>query len=168
MKQGKILLTQTELAEYIGISKGTLSKWIKKNNVSPIKENGNKKLYSRNVKKQYLSSKKASGNNDSRKFSTIEFLQKELDKKQEETLQLKQRINDLEKQLNAKNDQIYDLADKFATLADQAQKLNLADKQPQQLEQNKNDAPDEEVSDISKETKQETSVKKHHWWQFGR
>lgn len=162
MKQGKTLLTQTELARYIGISKGTLSKWLKKNNVSPIKEIGNKKLYSGNVRKHYLESKKDDNSNSSKGFSSIELLKEEVSEKRKENERLQQRIADLEKQLNAKNDQIYDLADKFATLADQAQKLNLADKQPQQIEQKKNNA-----SDVSKETKQETTKKNRHWWQFG-
>lgn len=148
MKQEKELLTQTEIAREIGISKGTLSKWITKNNVSPKQEKGNKKLYSRKLVKQYLDSKKSNDSKESHSFSTIDFLKSEVDRKRDENKVLRDRISDLEKQLNEKNQQVYDLADKFAKLADQAQQLNLADKQVHKLESK------ETVSD--EETKQET------------
>jgi transcriptional regulator with XRE-family HTH domain len=44
MKQEEKLYSQTELADKIGVSKGTLSKWISKNDVSPETIKGNKKL----------------------------------------------------------------------------------------------------------------------------
>lgn len=45
MKQEEKLYSQTELADKIGVSKGTLSKWISKNDVSPETIKGNRKLY---------------------------------------------------------------------------------------------------------------------------
>ena len=53
MKQRKQLFTQTEIANKLGISKGTLSKWISKNNVSPEKITGNKKLYTETIISDY-------------------------------------------------------------------------------------------------------------------
>lgn len=164
MKQDNNLLTQTEIAQRLSISKGTLSKWISKNNVSPIKEEGNKKLFDETIIETYKQAHKANNSSESRSFSTIEFLERQLKEKQEEINKKQARIEDLEKQLNQKNDQIYDLADKLATLADQAQRLNLADKK--QLETSKNtdnsDNSDNVADENENEKKQETS-KKGFW-----
>ena len=59
MKRTNKLYTQTELANKIGVSKGTLSKWLNKNNVSPEIEKGNKKLYKETIIKEYKQAKKA-------------------------------------------------------------------------------------------------------------
>ena len=61
MKQRKQLFTQTEIANKLGISKGTLSKWISKNNVSPEKITGNKKLYTETIISDYRNAKNALG-----------------------------------------------------------------------------------------------------------
>lgn len=145
MKQMKRLYTQTEIAHKLEISKGTLSKWINKNKVSPERIQGNKKLYKETIIADYNKDKKANREDKKQSFSTIEFLKNEVKRQQAE-------IERLNKKLDEKDKQINDYAGQFAKLADQAQQLNLADK-PQLMQKN------EVVSDENKETKQET-VKK--------
>lgn len=145
MKQVKRLYTQTEIAHKLEISKGTLSKWINKNNVSPERIQGNKKLYKETIIADYNKDKKAHKEDKKQSFSTIEFLKNEVERQQAE-------IERLNKKLDEKDKQINDYAGQFAKLADQAQQLNLADK-PQLIQNNKNDV----VSSKNKERKQETS-----------
>ena len=95
MKQERKLFNQTEMAHKLGISKGTLSKWIIKNNVFPEKVEGNKKLYKETLIDEYRKSKDAVNTNHNKikreSFSTIEFLKKQVEEKQEtiENLQKK-------------------------------------------------------------------------------
>lgn len=142
MKQDRRLYTQTEIASKLGVSKGTLSKWINKNNVSPEKLQGNKKLYKETIITDYNKDKKAYAEDKKKSFSTIEFLKAEVERQRAE-------IKRLNKKLDEKDEQVNNYTKQFAKLADQAQQLNLADKK--QLIQN-NDI----VSDGNKETKQET------------
>lgn len=152
MKQEIKLLSQREIAERIGISKSTLSKWLSKNNVSAETKKGNKKLYRETIIQQYRNAHKANDDNASSGFSTIDFLQKELQRKQLE-------INELKQEGKQKDATIADLADKLAKLADQAQQLNLTDKDDNRLKRltsrkNQNGLA-EKVDDL----------KPQHWWQ---
>lgn len=165
MKQDIKLYTQTQIAHKIGISKGTLSKWIIKHNVSPETTKGNKKLYKETLVETYRKSKndhKASDNKGHREsFSTVEFLKKEVEIKQE-------TIERLQKLIEEKDKTIADFGQKFAKLADQAQQLNLVDK-PRLIHKDKDD--EENVSNANKETeteKQEEKTKKRHWWHWGK
>lgn len=153
MKQEEKLYTQTELANKIGISKGTLSKWISKNNVSPIQEKGNSKLYKETIVNEYLQSKKKDKKDKKQSFSTIEFLKEEVERQRLE-------IERLEHKLDEKDAQIGRYADKFAKLADQAQQLNLTDK-PQLIENKSNER--KIVSTETMNTKQETTEKTSFW-----
>lgn len=152
MKQEIKLLSQREIAERIGISKSTLSKWLSKNNVSAETKKGNKKLYRETIIQQYRNAHKANDDNASSGFSTIDFLQKELQQKQLE-------INELKQEGKQKDATIADLAGKLAKLADQAQQLNLTDKDDNRLKRltsrkNQNGLA-EKVDDL----------KPQHWWQ---
>lgn len=155
MKQDRKLLTQTEIARKLGVSKGNLSKWIKKENVSPVAEEGNKKLFDETLINKYKEAHKPSEINKSKSFSTVEFLQEQLKQKQEENNELKARVKELEDQLKDQNSEVISLAHEFSKLADQAQQLNLADKQPKQLEEK-----GEEVSPEVSEKKQGTKESK--------
>lgn len=152
MKQEINLLSQREIAEIIGISKSTLSKWLSKNNVSAETKKGNKKLYRETIIQQYRNAHKANDDNASSGFSTIDFLQKELQQKQQE-------INELKQDGKQKDATIADLASKLAKLADQAQQLNLTDKDDNKLKKltdNKNqNGLAEKVYDL----------KPQHWWE---
>lgn len=152
MKQEINLLSQREIAERIGISKSTLSKWLSKNNVSAETKKGNKKLYRETIIQQYRNAHKADDDNASSGFSTIDFLQKELQQKQQE-------INELKQDGKQKDATIADLASKLAKLADQAQQLNLTDKDDNRLKRltsskNRNESA-EKVNDL----------KPQHWWE---
>lgn len=155
MKQDRKLLIQTEIARKLSVSKGNLSKWIKKENVSPVAEEGNKKLFDETLINKYKEAHKPSEINKSKSFSTVEFLQEQLKQKQEENNELKARVKELEDQLKDQNSEVISLAHEFSKLADQAQQLDLADKQPKQLEEK-----GEEVSPEVSEKKQETKESK--------
>lgn len=152
MKQEINLLSQREIAERIGISKSTLSKWLSKNNVSAETKKGNKKLYRETIIQQYRNAHKANDDNASSGFSTIDFLQKELQQKQQE-------INELKQDGKQKDATIADLASKLAKLADQAQQLNLTDKDDNKLKKltdKKNQNGLAEKVDY---------LKPQHWWE---
>ena len=148
MKQEEKLYTQTEIANKLGVSKSTLSKWISKNNVSPKLEKGNKKYYKETIIGAYRKSKGSSKESKKESFSTVEYLKKEVERQRVE-------IDRLQKKLDEKDSQINSYAGQFAKLADQAQKLNLADKP-------RIEAKKEVVSEEKRKTKQETPKKK--WW----
>ena len=161
MKQTNKLYNQTELANKLGISKGTLSKWINKNNVSPEKVQGNKKLYKETLINKYYRSKNVDNvNNDKPKresFSSIEFLKKQVEIQQE-------TIEGLQKKLDEKDKVISDFGRKFAKLADQAQQLNLVDK-PQLIHKDGNSGKNVSVAK-EKTTKEKRPPRKKHWWWF--
>lgn len=161
MKQTNKLYNQTELANKLGISKGTLSKWINKNNVSPEKVQGNKKLYKETLINKYYRSKNVDDvNNDKPKresFSSIEFLKKQVEIQQE-------TIERLQKKLDEKDKVISDFGQKFAKLADQAQQLNLVDK-PQLIHKDGNSGKNVSVAK-EKTTKEKRPPRKRHWWWF--
>ena len=153
MKQAKQLYSQTEIAEKLGVSKGNLSKWIKKNNISPSRVVGNKKLFDETIFIEYRETRKGNKKKENKGFSTIEFLKEELIRKQKEIEELKRRNRELEEQLMNQSTEVIDLAHNLTTLTDQAQKLNLADKKGIS-------APKKDISEnVSKQGK-ETSVKK--------
>lgn len=161
MKQTNKLYNQTELANKLGISKGTLSKWINKNNVSPEKVQGNKKLYKETLINKYYRSKNVDDvNNDKPKresFSSIEFLKKQVEIQQE-------TIERLQKKLDEKDKVISDFGQKFAKLADQAQQLNLVDK-TQLIHKDGNSGKNVSVAK-EKTTKEKRPPRKKHWWWF--
>lgn len=153
MKQGKELYSQTEIADKLGISKGNLSKWIKKNEVSPTRVVGNKKLFDETIISRYKETRKGNRKKEVKGFSTVEFLQEELKRKQKEIEELKKRNKNLEEQLMKQSNEVIDLAHNLTTLTDQAQKLNLVDKK-------EISAPEKEVSkNVSKQEKETTTKK---------
>lgn len=152
MKQEIKLLSQREIAEKLGVSKGTLSKWLSKNNVSEETRKGNKKLYQETIIQQYQRAHKSSDDSTSNGFSTIDFLQKELQRKQAE-------IDELKQDGKQKDATIADLANKLAKLADQAQQLNLTDKDNGKLEMLTNNKQQDGSANASTESPQ------RHWWQ---
>ena len=154
MKQELKLLSQREIAERLGVSKGTLSKWLSKNNVSEETKKGNKKLYQETIIQQYQNAHKSNNEATSNGFSTVDFLQKELQRKQAE-------IDELKQDGKQKDATIADLANKLAKLADQAQQLNLTDKDDnklQRLTDNQFQKQDGAVNSPAEPTS-------HHWWQ---
>lgn len=193
MKQQDKLYSQNELAEMLGISRGTFSKWLKKNSVSPKQIKGQRKLYSETVIEQYKKQKESSDTNVPERLTTVQLLQRELEEKQQEIAELKQQLVDnrnefkeREARLEAKIDEKDKLiasqvqssnhlvessnriADKVTVLVDQAHQLSMYDKiQDKKVESDAEIKPEQSSSDEKADSSTEKSSKKH-WWQFGK
>lgn len=176
MKQSKQLYGQNEIAHILGVSRGTFSKWLKENSVSPKQRKGQQKLYDETVIEQYKKSKKADKNSTSKKLTTVELLQSNLKEKQQEIDYLRQQLKEKDKQIKTKDQTIADFGSRFAKLADQAQQLNLTDKDPNkvQLLHGSVSETDAKQAKTVKETADETEDQKpkrqtrfkpaKHWW----
>ncbi|MCJ2173085.1 helix-turn-helix domain-containing protein (plasmid) [Lactobacillus kefiranofaciens subsp. kefirgranum] len=161
MKQSKQLYSQNKIAEILGISRGTFSKWLKENSVSPKQQKGQRKLYDETVIEQYKQSKKTSGSKDSKRLTTVELLQDNLKEKQQEIDYLKEQLEEKDAQIKVKDETISEFGLKFAKLADQAQQLNLVDKS--QLIKSKQETASNEKT-VEKTPK--NSKKEKRFWQF--
>ena len=106
MKQSKQLYSQNKIAEILGISRGTFSKWLKENSVSPKQQKGQRKLYDETVIEQYKQSKKTSGSKDSKRLTTAELLQDNLKEKQQEIDYLKEQLEEKDAQITAKKSEL--------------------------------------------------------------
>lgn len=139
MKQSKKYYNQTEIADLLGVSKATISRYIKKKklNVSEIEEN-KAKLYPETVLKQLRKEIKQDNSKKNTPPSTIQLLQAQIEQLKEENKLLKEQLKIKDQQIATANN----LAEKTSKLADQAQNLNLLDK-----------------------PKLEEPKKKKHWWQ---
>lgn len=190
MKQQDKLYSQNELADMLGISRGTFSKWLKKNSVSPKQIKGQRKLYSETVIEQYKKQKESSDTNVPERLTTVQLLQRELEEKQQEIVELKQQLVDnrnefkeREARLEAKIDEKDKLiasqvqssnhlvessnriADKVTVLVDQAHQLSMYDKiQDKKVESYAETKP--EQSNLEEKTDNSTEKSKKHWWQF--
>lgn len=193
MKQQDKLYSQNELADMLGISRGTFSKWLKKNNVSPKQIKGQRKLYSETIIEQYKKQKESSDTNAPERLTTVQLLQRELEEKQQEIAELKQQLVDnrnefkeREARLEAKIDEKDKLiasqvqssnqlvessnriADKVTVLVDQAHQLSMYDKiQDKKVESDAEIKPEQSSSGEKVDCSTEKPSKKH-WWQFGK
>lgn len=189
MKQQDKLYSQNELADMLGISRGTFSKWLKKNSVSPKQIKGQRKLYSETVIEQYKKQKESSDTNVPERLTTVQLLQRELEEKQQEIAELKQQLVDnrnefkeREARLEAKIDEKDKLiasqvqssnqlvessnriADKVTVLVDQAHQLSMYDKiQDKKVESDAEIKPEQSSSD--EKVDNPTNETKKHWWQ---
>ena len=191
MKQQDKLYSQNELADMLGISRGTFSKWLKKNSVSPKQIKGQRKLYSETVIEQYKKQKESSDTNVPERLTTVQLLQRELEEKQQEIAELKRQLVDnrnefreREARLEAKIDEKDKLiasqvqssnqlvessnriADKVTVLVDQAHQLSMYDKiQDKKVESDAETSNEKSSSDEKADSPTERLTKKH-WWQF--
>lgn len=116
MKQQTKYYNQTEIADILGVSKATISRYINKLNISGNIKN-KEKLYPETILKKLRNELKPTKTNKNHAPSTIQLLQDQIE-------QLKNENKTLKEQLKIKDEQI-----KTANqLADQAQKLNALDK----------------------------------------
>lgn len=194
MKQQDKLYSQNELADMLGISRGTFSKWLKKNSVSPKQIKGQRKLYSETVIEQYKKQKESSDTNAPERLTTVQLLQRELEKKQQEIAELKQQLVDnrnefkeREARLEAKIDEKDKLiasqvqssnqlvessnriADKVTVLVDQAHQLSMYDKiQDKKVESDAEIKPEQSSSDETADNSSSslTNTKKKKFWHF--
>ena len=116
MKQQTKYYNQTEIADILGVSKATISRYINKLNISGNTQN-KEKLYPETILKQLKKQLKPTNNNKTHAPSTIQLLQDQI-------AQLKDENKTLKEQLKIKDEQIK-TANK---LVDQAQQLNALDK----------------------------------------
>ena len=191
MKQQDKLYSQNELADMLGISRGTFSKWLKKNSVSPKQIKGQRKLYSETVIEQYKKQKESSDTNVPERLTTVQLLQRELEEKQQEIAELKQQLVDnqnefkeREARLEAKIDEKDKLiasqvqssnqlvessnriADKVTVLVDQAHQLSMYDKIQDKKVESDAETSNEKSSSDEKVDSPTERPKKKHWWQF--
>ena len=136
MKQGKFIYTQTDIANKVGVSKATVSRYLSKKDVARI-VSGNSILYDETTLEQASKALKKTKNTEKRP-SIIELLEMQID-------QLKQENQLLKEQLKIKDKQIETLA----TLTTQAQQLNALDKDRKEIP----------------EPEEKEKPHKKHWWQ---
>ena len=117
--------TTTEIGKLAGVTRKTIGKYIKGKGIEPVSKQGNIPKYSEEVKDRVVDHyKKLSHENGTvSKNSHYEEIIKATDELIEE---LRKEVDTLTRQLNTVN-----------TLVDQAQKLNLLDKNTKRLEEPK-------------------------------
>lgn len=150
MQQDKEQYSQTEIANILGISKSTVSRWVSRNNVACNRIDG-KKMYDATVLQQIKQSRTIANNSHNSKDSRKKKSTSVVDVLQSQVLQQQDEIELLKHQLEIKDNQIADfksLLDKTQELAGNAQTLNLLDKP-------KDTIPPKAPIQI-----------KRHWWQF--
>ena len=123
MKQRLKYYNQTEIADLLGVSKATISRYIKKLNVSGIEENKSK-IYPETILKQLKKEIKSDNSKKNTPPSTIQLLQQQIEQLKEENKTLKEQLKIKDQQITTANK----LAEKTSQLADQAQQLNALDK----------------------------------------
>ncbi len=116
MKHQVKYYNQTELADLLGVSKATISRYINKLNISGNTQN-KEKLYPETILKQLKKQLKPTNNNKTHAPSTIQLLQDQIEQLKDENKTLKEQLKIKDEQIKTANQ-----------LADQAQKLNALDK----------------------------------------
>lgn len=179
MKQQK-LLNQNEIARQLGISRGTLSKWLKKNAVSPKQLKGQQKLYEETVIEQYKKDKDGEKEEKKSDLSPTILLLNQIEQQKKEIEYLKLQLNKKDAEIADKTEQIKentktiaDFGKQFAQLADQSQHLNLLDKSKLKnhafnsvsstVSETENKETVEGAEKSSETTLKEENIK--HWWQ---
>lgn len=188
LKVDNDLLTKSGIADALGTNPMRVTRFIERSKINAVKKEGKRELYKLtqfNTLKDELSKPEAKKNAQSHGFSKDELIltlkqQLEEQKKQyeqvieskDETItSLKETIatskkayDDMKDQLAVKDNQITSLT----KLTNNAQTLNLVDKDPKRLKAAQSDAErkaessnsDENVDSSSKESR------KKHWWQW--
>ncbi|MBC9706405.1 MAG: helix-turn-helix domain-containing protein, partial [Enterococcus sp.] len=130
MKQQK-LLNQNEIARKLGISRGTLSKWLKKNSVFPKQLKGQQKLYEETVIDQYKKDKTGEKEEKRSDLSPTSLLLNQLEQQQKELDYLKDQLEKKDVQL-AKKEEVIEEKDKV--IADFGKQLGELKYQVQSLD----------------------------------
>lgn len=190
LKVSEDLLTKSRIAEALGTNPMRVTRFIDRNKINAVKKEGKRELYKLtdfNALKEELNSPEANKEAKSHGFSKDDYiltLKKQLEeqklqyeqvlKSKDETISsLKETIttsqksyNDMKDQLAVKDEQIFSLT----KLTNNAQTLNLVDKDPKRIQAAHSDAETKpEQSSSSEETDDSTKKPpKKHWWQFGK
>ena len=184
------LLTKSKIADALGTNPMRVTRFIERNKINAVKKEGKRELFKLtdfNALKEELNSPEANKEAKSHGFSKDDYiltLKKQLEeqklqyeqvlKSKDETISsLKETIttsqksyDDMKDQLAVKDEQIFSLT----KLTNNAQTLNLVDKDPKRIQAAHSDAETKpEQSSSSEETDDSTKKPpKKHWWQFGK
>ena len=190
LKVSEDLLTKSRIAEALGTNPMRVTRFIDRNKINAVKKEGKRELFKLtdfNALKEELNSPEANKEAKSHGFSKDDYiltLKKQLEeqklqyeqvlKSKDETISsLKETIttsqksyDDMKDQLAVKDEQIFSLT----KLTNNAQTLNLVDKDPKRIQAAHSDAETKpEQSSSSEETDDSTKKPpKKHWWQFGK
>lgn len=165
MKQQK-LLNQNEIARQLGISRGTLSKWLKKNAVSPKQLKGQQKLYDETVIEQYRKDKTGEKEEKKSDLSPTTLLLNQIEQQKQEIEYLRSQLDKKDAQLDKKDKRleenekiIADFGKQLGELKYQVQSLDLP-----KIEHTVSDGVFKTVSETDE--KETVSKEDHkHWWQ---
>ena len=184
------LLTKSKIADALGTNPMRVTRFIERNKINAVKKEGKRELFKLtqfNALKKELETPEAKQEAQSHGFSKDDYiltLKKQLEdqkaqyeqviESKEETISsLKETIatsqksyDDMKDQLAVKDNQITALT----KLTNNAQTLNLVDKDPKRIQAAHGDAetkPEQSNSDEKVDSSTKKPPKKH-WWQFGR
>ena len=181
------LLTKSKIADALGTNPMRVTRFIERNKINAVKKEGKRELFKLtdfNALKKELDDPEAKKEAQSHAFSKDEYiltLKKQLEDQQEqfnkmlqakdETIDsLKETIatskhayEDMKDQLAVKDDQISSLT----KLTNNAQTLNLVDKDPKRLQSAQGNAETSNENPSSEKEKDSSSKEapKSHWWQ---
>ena len=190
LKVSEDLLTKSRIAEALGTNPMRVTRFIDRNKINAVKKEGKRELYKLtdfNALKEELNSPEANKEAKSHGFSKDDYiltLKKQLEEQKlqyeqvlkskvetisslKETIATSQKsYDDMKDQLAVKDEQIFSLT----KLTNNAQTLNLVDKDPKRIQAAHSDAETKpEQSSSSEETDDSTKKPpKKHWWQFGK
>ena len=185
------LLTKSKIADALGTNPMRVTRFIERNKINAVKKEGKRELFKLtdfNALKKELNEPEAKKEAQSHAFSKDDYIltlkkqledqQKQFDevlKSKDETIDsLKETIEtskhayeDMKDQLTVKDNQITALT----KLTNNAQTLNLVDKDPKRLQTAQGDAeikPEQPKEDKKKDDSSNESSKKHWWHQIFR
>lgn len=189
LKVDNDLLTKSGIADALGTNPMRVTRFIDRNKINSVKKEGKRELFKLtqfNMLKEELESPEAKQDAKSHSFSKDELIltlkQQLKDQKQQyeqvivskdETIASlkgtietsKQAYDDVQEQLRVKDNQITALTQ----LTNNAQTLNMVDKNPEKLTTAKNNAEmnvQNSNSDVKMENNNTSEKEKRHWWHF--
>ena len=187
LKVSKELLTKSGIADALGTNPMRVTRFVERNKINAVKKEGKRELYKLtqfNALKDELNAPESNKDTQSHSFSKDDYIltlkqqlkeQKQqyeqvIESKDETISSLKETIetsqqayNDMKDQLAVKDSQITDMT----KLTNNAQTLNLVDKDPKRIQAAHNDAetkPEQSSSDEKKDDSK-TESSRRHWWQ---
>lgn len=146
--------TVTQMADIAGVSKASISRWLKAHDVSPETIQGKRKYFSATYLEQYVKEHKERNSKDRDLPTPTDMLMAQVAQLKSENDFLRKQIEKKDKQLEVKDEQIR----VSNQLVDQAQRLNLLDK-PQNDAETSN-----EKSTLSKQIDNSSEKDQHSSW----
>ena len=191
LKVSKELLTKSGIADALGTNPMRVTRFVERNKINAVKKEGKRELFKLtqfNALKEELNAPESKKDAQSHGFSKDDYIltlkqqlkeQKQqyeqvIESKDETIYSLKETIetsqqayNDMKDQLAVKDSQITDLT----KLTNNAQTLNLVDKDPKRIQAAHNDAetkPEQSSADEKADDSTKESPKKHWWQRWGK